>query len=401
MKNLTTKNTNMKRLMFITLPVVLLMMVGCGEDKVSNDDLIASGDVMAIRAKKKELSIQQTDLAQQIAKLDSVIGQKEGKKNLPLVTTYEIKQTVFDHFIELQGDVMTRQNVLIYPETPGILKDVRVKEGDRVNQGQLLAVVEDGGISSQLIQMETQMALSKTTFERQARLWDQNIGSEIQYLQAKSNYEVQQSAVAQMKSQLEKFQIRAPFSGIIDDVVKEQGTVVSPGGPGSEIFRIINLSEMYLEVPVPENYISTITKGKEVRVVFPVLGKELTSKVRQTGNFINPNNRSFSAEIPVPNTEGQIKPNMTAKVLINDYKNESAIMIPQSVISENAEGEQYVFLAEGAVDGSGVVQKVIITTGKTQGDLIEVLSGLKSTNSIIQEGARSVRDGQEVKIIGQ
>ncbi|MFT4738411.1 MAG: RND family efflux transporter MFP subunit [Cyclobacteriaceae bacterium] len=391
----------MKRLMFITLPVVLLMMVGCGEDKVSNDDLIASGDVMAIRAKKKELSIQQSELAQQIAELDSVIGHKEGKKNLPLVTTYEIKQTVFDHFIELQGDVMTRQNVLIYPETPGILKDVRVKEGDRVNRGQLLAVIEDGGISSQLIQMETQMALSKTTFERQGRLWDQNIGSEIQYLQAKSSYEVQKSAVAQMKSQMEKFQIRAPFSGIIDDVVKQQGTVVSPGGSGSEIFRIINLSEMYLEVPVPENYISTITKGKEVKVIFPVLGTELTSKVRQTGNFINPNNRSFSAEISVPNTERQIKPNMTAKVLINDYKNESAIMIPQSVISENAEGEQYVFLAQGVTDGNGVVKKVIITTGKTNNDLIEVLSGLKSTNSIIQEGARSVRDGQEVKIIRQ
>ncbi|MFT5570791.1 MAG: membrane fusion protein (multidrug efflux system) [Cyclobacteriaceae bacterium] len=401
MKNLTTKYTSMKRLMFITLPVVLLMMVGCGEDKVSNDDLIASGDVMAIRAKKKELSIQQSELAQQIAELDSVIGHKEGKKNLPLVTTYEIKQTVFDHFIELQGDVMTRQNVLIYPETPGILKDVRVKEGDRVNRGQLLAVIEDGGISSQLIQMETQMALSKTTFERQGRLWDQNIGSEIQYLQAKSSYEVQKSAVAQMKSQMEKFQIRAPFSGIIDDVVKQQGTVVSPGGSGSEIFRIINLSEMYLEVPVPENYISTITKGKEVKVIFPVLGTELTSKVRQTGNFINPNNRSFSAEISVPNTERQIKPNMTAKVLINDYKNESAIMIPQSVISENAEGEQYVFLAQGVTDGNGVVKKVIITTGKTNNDLIEVLSGLKSTNSIIQEGARSVRDGQEVKIIRQ
>jgi membrane fusion protein (multidrug efflux system) len=401
MKNLTTKYTSMKRLMFITLPVVLLMMVGCGEDKVSNVDLIASGDVMAIRAKKKELSIQQSELAQQIAELDSVIGHKEGKKNLPLVTTYEIKQTVFDHFIELQGDVMTRQNVLIYPETPGILKDVRVKEGDRVNRGQLLAVIEDGGISSQLIQMETQMALSKTTFERQGRLWDQNIGSEIQYLQAKSSYEVQKSAVAQMKSQMEKFQIRAPFSGIIDDVVKQQGTVVSPGGSGSEIFRIINLSEMYLEVPVPENYISTITKGKEVKVIFPVLGTELTSKVRQTGNFINPNNRSFSAEISVPNTERQIKPNMTAKVLINDYKNESAIMIPQSVISENAEGEQYVFLAQGVTDGNGVVKKVIITTGKTNNDLIEVLSGLKSTNSIIQEGARSVRDGQEVKIIRQ
>ncbi len=401
MKNLTTKDKSMKRLLFTTLPVVLLMMVGCGEDKVSNDDLIASGDIMAIRAKKKELSNQQSDLVQQIAQLDSVIGIKEGKKNLPLVTTFEIKSTLFDHFIELQGDVMTRQNVLIYPEAPGILKDVRVKEGDQVNKGQLLAVIDNGGISNQLIQMETQMALSKTTFERQASLWEQNIGSEIQYLQAKSNYEVQKSAVAQMKSQLEKFEIRAPFSGVIDDLIKEQGTVVSPGGPGSEIFRIINLSQMYLEVPIPENYIGSITKGKEVKVIFPVLGKEMASSVRQTGNYINPNNRSFSAEVTIPNKEGQIKPNMTAKVLINDYKNEKAIMIPQSVISENAEGEQYVYLAQNIKDGTGLVKRVIITTGKTNGDLIEILSGLKSANKIIQEGARSVRDGQEVKIIGK
>ena len=189
------------------------------------------------------------------------------------------------------------------------------------------------------------MALAKTTFERQKRLWTENkIGTEIQYLQAKANYESQENSVKQMQSQLNKYTINAPFSGIIDDVIKDQGNVVAPGGPGSEVFRIVNLSNMYIEVAVPESYIADVTKGKQVKVFFPVLNKTISSQVRQTGNFINPNNRSFIVEIPVPNKEGSVKPNMTAKVQINDYRNDEAILIPQSIISENAEGEQYAFV---------------------------------------------------------
>jgi RND family efflux transporter MFP subunit len=255
-------------------------------------------------------------------------------------------------------------------------------------------------MSNQLLQMKTQLLLAKTTFERQERLWNQQIGSEIQYLQAKTNYESQQSAVDQLESQLDKFNMKAPFSGIIDDVIKDQGTVVVPGGPGSEVFRIINLSEMYLEVNVPETYIATITKGKAVKVYFPVLNTSVESNVRQTGNFINPNNRSFTVEIPVSNQNGQIKPNMSAKVLINDYLNEEAILIPQSIISENAEGEQYAFVVSN-IDDNLIAQanKNIITTGKTQGDFVEVLTGIDNGDSIIEEGARSVKDGQKVKIL--
>ena len=388
--------------LFTLIAALSLLMAGCGsKDASSLDSIIASGDLEEIRAKKKELTEQQNALEKDIAMLDSVIGTKVENRNLPLVTTLSTQYEVFNHYVELQGDVTTKQNVLIYPEMSGTLVKILVSKGDRVSKGQLLANIDDGGMSSQLIQMKTQLALAKTTFERQERLWKQDIGSEIQYLQAKTNYEAQQSAVKQMEKQLDKFSIPAPFSGIIDDVIKDQGTVVSPG-PGSEVFRIVNLSNMYIEVDVPENYITSITPGKKVQVFFPILNETIESKVSETGNFINPNNRSFTVEIPVPNRNGAVKPNMTAKVKINDYTNEQAILIPQSVISENAEGEQYVFVASKiGEDKTATANKNIIETGKTQGDVIEVRSGLSEGQNIVLEGARSVKNGQKVKILTQ
>ena len=315
------------------------------------------------------------------------------------MTTFEAKTIKFNLYLELQGDVMSKQNVLIYPEMAGTLYRVYVKEGQKVAKGQLLASIDDGGVGSQLAQMKTQAALAKTTFERQKRLWEQNIGSEIQYLQAKSTYESQESAVKQMQSQLAKSTIRAPFSGIIDDVIKDQGTVVSPG-QGSEVFRIVNLSNMYVEVEVPESHLPNVSPGKNVEVFFPVLGDSVSTKVRSTGNFINPANRSFTAEIGLPSKGGTIKPNLTAKVMINDYTNESAILIPQSIVSENAQGQQYVYLVSADSSATeSIAKKAIITTGKTQGDYVEVLEGISNGDGIIEEGARSVKDGQKVKIM--
>jgi multidrug efflux pump subunit AcrA (membrane-fusion protein) len=158
---------------------------------------------------------------------------------------------------------------------------------------------------------------------------------------------------------------------------------------------------MYIEVDVPETYLGDISKGKEAMVYFPVLGDSITTKVRETGNFIKPSNRSFSVEIPVPNKDGKIKPNLTAKVSLNDYTSEEAILIPSNIISENAEGEQYVYLAEEPnADNEATAKRTIITTGKTQGSQIEVLTGIENGSHVIKEGARSVKDGQKVKIKG-
>ncbi|MGJ8738406.1 efflux RND transporter periplasmic adaptor subunit [Zobellia laminariae] len=387
----------MKKILY--LATATLLFSACGGKEASVSDIIAQGDLESIRAKKSELSEKQKAIEAELNQLDSVIATKNSDEKLPLVTTVTAKVAKFDHFLELQGNVMTKQNVLVYPEMSGTLQRVYVKEGQRVSAGQLLASIDDGGRSSQLSQLKTQAELSKTTFERRKRLWEQKIGSEIEYLSAKTNYEAAESAIKQAQSQLGKSTIRAPFSGIIDNVIKDQGTVVSPG-PGSEVFRIVNLSDMYIEVDVPETYLDGIKVGKEAKVYFPVLGDTVTTKVRQTGNFINPSNRAFTVEIPVPNKKGNIKPNLTAKVNINDYTSEKAIVIPQSIISENAEGDQYVYIAE-LTDGENeaILKKSIIKTGKTQGSQIEILSGIEDGDHIIEEGARSVKDGQKVKIL--
>lgn len=374
------------------------ILVSCGEKKQATlEEVIATKDLQKIRAKKTELDNQNLEIAEKIKLLIAEIEKLDTLKRVPLVTAIELKEEVFNHYLELQGDVKTKQNVLIYPEMPGTLEQVLVVKGQNVTKGQVLAIIDDGGMSQQVAQLEATTALAKTTFERQKRLWEQKIGSEIQFLQAKTNYDAQKNSLEQFKKQLDKSTIRAPFSGVIDDVIKDQGTVVSPG-PGSEIFRIVNLNNMYIETDVPESYISNVTKGKEVQVVFPMLGKSLETKVRETGNFIHPANRTFKVEIYVPNKDRDIKPNLTAKLKINDYTSSSAILIPQSIISENADGEQYVYVISNRKDDKGFAKQTVVKTGKTQGDIIEILSGVHVGDMLIKAGARSVKDGQEIKI---
>ncbi|NNK76923.1 MAG: efflux RND transporter periplasmic adaptor subunit [Maribacter sp.] len=388
----------MKKIIYTIMAA--LFFLACGTDqKQSIEDLVAQGNLEDIRAKKNEIAEQQKALESMMKHLDSVIALLDSNERLPLVTTITVKAENFMHYLELQGTVQTKQNVLVYPEKAGTLQRVYVSQGQRVTKGQILAKIDDGGVGSQLEQLKTQAELAKTTFERQKRLWEQKIGSEIQFLQAQTNYVAAENAVKQIKSQLGKSTIKAPFSGIIDDVIKDQGTVVAPGS-GSEVFRIVNLSDMYIEVDVPETYLGQVTKGKEAIVYFPVLGDSVTTKIRETGHFINPSNRSFSAEIPVPNMKGNIKPNLTAKVSLNDYNNANAILIPQSIISENAVGEQYAYVtSEPDENNEAIVTRSIISTGKANQGFVEILSGISAGQHLIKEGARSVKDGQKVKIL--
>ncbi|MBQ4818815.1 efflux RND transporter periplasmic adaptor subunit [Aquimarina sp. MMG016] len=386
----------MKKL--LTIVSISILIISCGQDtSKSIDKVIEKGNLTEIRAKRQEIVDKQQEIADQLNTLDKAIASLDTVQKLPLVTTITAKDTLFNHYLELQGNVETKKNIVLYPETPGTLTRVYVKEGQRVTKGQILARIDDGGISQQLSQAEVEAQLAKTTYERQKKLWEQKIGSEIKYLQEKAGYEAKQKAVDQIKRQLAKTTVNAPFSGIVDNVMAEQGSVV---GNQTELIRIVNLDDMYIETEVPESYIATITVGKKAQVYFPVLGKTIDTKVRQVGNYINPNNRSFTVEVAVPNKEGIIKPNLTAKVKINDYTSEKAILIPQSIISENSEGDQYTYVTSGK-DAKNVAEakRVIVQTGKTQGDLIEILNGINNGDDIISEGARSVRDGQKVEII--
>ncbi|NCT10144.1 MAG: efflux RND transporter periplasmic adaptor subunit [Flavobacteriia bacterium] len=381
-----------------TLLILTFFFISCGEKKQPTlEQVIATKDLKQIRAKKTELDKQSQEISEKIKLLISEIDELDTLKKIPLVTAIELKEEIFMHYLELQGDVKTKQNVLIFPEMPGTLEKVYVSRGQNVVKGQVLASIDDGGMSQQVAQLEATTALAKTTFERQKSLWDQKIGSEIQFLQTKTNYEAQKNSLAQFKKQLGKSTIRAPFTGVIDEVIKDQGTVVAPG-PGSEIFRIVNLNNMFIETAVPEKYISNVTKGKSVEVFLPMLDKTLNTKVKETGNFINPANRTFTIEIEVPNSDKSIKPNLTAKLKINDYTSKNALLISQSIISENAEGQQYVYIISNLKDNKGFAKQTIVKTGKTQGDVIEILEGVTAGDILIEAGARSVKDGQEVKI---
>ncbi|WP_430928338.1 efflux RND transporter periplasmic adaptor subunit [Polaribacter marinivivus] len=381
-----------------SLFAIILVLSSCGGQKEQSlSDVIASKDLAQIREKKSELDNKMQQISAEIKLLNTEIEILDTLKRVPLVTAIKLKNEVFTHFLELQGNVTTKQNVLIYPEVAGTLEKVFVKEGQKVSKGQALGRIDNGGLEQQVAQLEATTALAKTTFERQKRLWDEKIGSEIQYLQTKTNYEASKNQLAQLKKQIDKFTIRAPFSGVIDDVIKDQGTVVAPG-PGAEIFRIVNLSNMFIEADIPESYITDVTIGKYVEIDFPVLGKSLETKVRQTGNFINPANRTFKIEVGVPNNDRSIKPNLTAKLKINDYTNAEAILIPQSIISENANGEQYVYVIKNLNNDKGIATQTVVKTGKTQGDVIEILEGVTSGDVLIEAGARSVKNGQEVKI---
>ncbi|MBU2997683.1 efflux RND transporter periplasmic adaptor subunit [Cellulophaga baltica] len=376
-----------------------LIFISCGGNKKKTvEDVIATENVTTIREKRTELAEEQETINNKLKQLDEALLQYDTIKKVPLITTFTAETAVFNHYLELQGNVTTKDLLVITPEYNGILTGLYVKEGQRVSKGQALGKIDDGGLTQQLSQLQIQAELAKTTYERQKRLWDQKIGSEIQFLQAKSTYEAQTRGIEQLEKQISKTVIKAPFSGTIDDVITEKGSVVAAGQ--TQLMRIVNLNDMYIETDVPESYIPYVTKGKNVEVDFPVLGKQISTKIRQAGNFINPANRTFKVEVGIPNKDKTIKPNLTAKLKINDYTSESAILIPQSIVSENAEGEQYIYVVtDKKTNDEGVAKKVVIKTGKTQGDVIEVLEGVKNDDEIISEGARSVENGQAVKVI--
>jgi len=380
------------------LIILTLTIVSCGNDSKSVESILETNDLQKIRENRTEIVSEQNELNLKLKHIDVVISKLDTLKNFPLVTAFQVKHDNFDHFLELQGSVATKKNIILYPEFSGLLTNLNVVEGQQVSKGQILGTIDDGGLSQQLGQLEVQLNLAETTFERQKRLWEQKIGSELEYLQAKANYEGMENAVNQISSQVAKTFLRAPFSGIIDDIITEQGTVVSAGI--SKIIRLVNLDEMYIEADIPENYLSSITKGKKVEVYFPVLGKIIPAKISQVSNYIKPGNRTFTIKINIPNESGNIKPNLTAKIKINDYSSSEAILVPQSIISENALGEQYIYIANRKGSGNeAVASKVIIKTGRTQGDFVEIIEGISDGDTIVNEGARSVKDGQSVTIL--
>ncbi len=373
----------------ITLLTISVLLFSCSEkeNNKSIDALISAKNIKELQAKKALL---QAD----ITKIDGALATLDVKKEEALVEVTNVKDTVFNHYLEIQGNVDTKENILIQPEIPGTLTSLNVKAGQRVSRGQVLGRVDDGGMSQQLAGIESQYALAKTTFERQKNLWNQKIGSEIQYLQAQTQMISAQKQVSQMRAQLSKTLIRAPFTGTIDEVFVERGQVVAASQQG--LMRIVNLNNMYVSTDVPETYIGKLKVGTEVEVFLASLGKTYKGRVRQVGNFINPNNRSFGIEVSVPNPDNLLRPNQVAKLKIIDYVNKEAVVVPSNVIQTDGEGNKFVFVANNVVGKTRTAQKTIVQTGQSSDSVTEILSGLSSDDIIITEGVNVISDGMKI-----
>jgi len=377
----------MKKILYFT--AISLFLVSCSNsNKTENiDDLIKAKNVKALNEKKALLQADITKIEEALAKLDV-------KKDEALVSVATVKDTLFTHYLEVQGNVDTKENILVQPEFSGTLISLNVKAGQRVSKGQVIGKIDDAGMSQQLASLENQYALAKTTYERQKNLWDKKIGSEIQFLQAQTQMVAAQKGVAQMRSQLAKTIIKAPFTGTIDEVFVEKGQVVAPSMQG--LMRIVNLGSMYVSTTIPETYIGKLKVGDQVDVFLSSLNKTYKGKVRQVGNFINPNNRSFGIEVALPNPDNLLRPNQVAKLKIVDYTNAKAIVVPTNIVQEDGEGNKFIFTVENSNGKTGTAKKVIVTVGKSSDNVTEILSGLSSEDIIVTEGVNNISEGMKL-----
>lgn len=375
-------------------------MIQCGsEEKKTTTEIIASQDLASIQNKKAEVVKNLNALQLELEELNQAIGQIDKEQKFLLVTSIETESAPYAHYVSFQGTLETDQNIVMYPEIPALLKKVKVKEGQRVKKGQVLAVLSDSGMIDQLQQLEIQHALAKTTFERQKRLWEQKIGSEMQYLQAETQFKSLEKSIAQMQDQVAKTTITAPFDGIVDHILADEGSSLAPGM--TPIVRIINLNQMKVSAAIPEIHLPNIQANSKVTVEVPVLNERMEAAVNAVGNFINPNNRSFRIEVELPNAKERLKPNMTVQLHINDYNNPTAILVPAKNILEDQAGRSYVYKLE-AVEGQESTYKAVKTfvqLGKSSNNQTEILEGISAGDLLVEDGIRLVEDQQLVKII--
>ena len=381
------------------ISIITLIIISCNSSGNSTiNTLIEDGDLDGLKKRKKEYVDTMNTMQVELNKINDGIAFLDENEKLTIVTKYEIKEKMFNSYIEAQANLKTRKNVLILPEFQGTLEQIFVSEGQKVKKGQLLAEINDSGLKEQVDQLIIQANFAKENFERTERLWNNSIGSEIQFLKSKSDFESSQKMVEQMKDRLAKTKIYAPFEGEIDEIISNQGSNLIPGV--SQILRLVNLDEIYAEASVSEKYIANIDKGTKVVVQIPLLGREIVSEIIQTGNFINPSNRTFRVEVPVKNIDNKIKQNLDAKIKINIYSKPDAVVIPLRVIREDATGKNFVYvMSEDIKDGVYITSKTFISLGNKNSNEVEVTVGLKIGDELVLEGANIVEDSQRVKII--
>ena len=380
----------MKQLILI---LTILTIVSCNNKKeIDTIKLIENKDISALEQKRYELVNQIDFLQKDLNTVISALNRLDSSKKRVFVTVMAVKTSKIKNKISLQSIIKTDQNIVLQPEFTGPISNIKVVEGQSVNKGDVLMIVDDGGLEQSVEFQKEQLKLSKTIFERQSRLWADKIGSEIEYLEAKTAFKTQKSRDSQLADQLQKSFITAPFDGEIDDIFIELGELVTPGQ--SPLLRLISTSEMYLEAEVPEKYLKSVSVGTPVEIEIPVLNKKINTKISFIGKHINTVNRTFRVVVKIKKTDS-LSPNLISTLHIFDYINNNALIIPTNIISENSDGSEYVY----SVNNNNTAQKIFIKTGNEENGYVEVIEGLKENDIIINEGARLVKEGQAVQIV--
>ncbi len=319
---------HMKRLLLII--TILTVVISCNSSKETVET-----DLSKLQTSRKEIQKNIDSLHNALKEIEASINKLDTIKKLQKVTVMPVKDTVFNHYIALQGIVQSNQNVILRPEMGGTVTRILVKEGQRVNAGQTLVQLDASSLTDKIDELDIQLSLAKTNFERQERLWNQKIGSEMQYLNAKTQKEGLEKSLNSLNTQIGKMKIKAPFSGVIDEINSRVGELT---GQQTSVLRIINLSKMYIEADVPESYLTSVKKGTRVLIDFVPINKQMEAKVSEISNFINPDNRSFRIKINISNKDHTIKPNLLADIEINDFS-AKGIVLPSHLIQMNQKEE--------------------------------------------------------------
>jgi RND family efflux transporter MFP subunit len=374
----------MKRIIGIYATVLMLGLAACnnGTDK---------------EAQLAELKKERESLEQRIATLEAEL-KAEGKtvavekKTVPVSVT-AISPDTFRHYLEVQGRVDFDQNVLVSPKVGGVLTSVRVKRGDRVSKGQTMATIDAQVLEQNIAELKTRLELANVAYEKQKNLWDQEIGTEMQYLTAKNNKEALERNLATLQRQREQFNVTAPISGVVDDVVPNAGEAVAPG---MGIIRVVNTRGEKVVAEVSEAHLSKVKEGDEARVYFPDLQKEVVATVDVVSQHINPASRTFTIELRLRDMKGDItlRPNLVSVVRIQDYKNEDAVVVPVNLVQQD-EKAQYIYVAQKKGNQYIATRKEVKTGVSYEGE-VEVLEGLAANDQVITAGYQNLNEGQPV-----
>jgi RND family efflux transporter MFP subunit len=373
---------------YLIIIILLTISVSCKQENNNETDDVP------LQEQKANIEKQIDSLNKILVEIDKKLSSGQ-EKLIPQIEAVPVKEQTFMHYIELQGNIDTDGNVMLIPEVMGSVKKIYKNEGDKVRKGEVIMLLDDTVLRNQISEVQTQYNLAKTTFERQKRLWKQKIGSEINYLQAKTKKQSLYKKLRTLRSQLAKFKVKAPIGGTLDDMMIKEGEMAAPQRP---VARIVNLDKVYMQADVSEKYLSKIKKGTEVEIYFPELNKQIRSAISYVGNFIHPNNRTFKIRIDLLNIDGDLKPNLTGNLKIKDFETEKAIVLPLSLVQEDRQGNNYVFVLKPVEGNVYKVHKQTLKTGMSYKDKVMITEGLQAGTLIAGLSARGLTDGDEVKL---